>query len=239
MKKKCPTCRETIESDKANYSVLELLDSRLVVDTNGELKDKILSHLKTIELVRQKLRHYWSMKSQTLSTTVESVKDEIYQKTQSLIDQLMDQQEKLISEADFFKEGALAKLNDYSDYSDFNVAIAGLPPKDLESMSKSELEAYMILVMNRTVEIKQREKDLDAIEPRIELEASRDSLIGSLSTNITTAFKTDRISELELQDSWTSRLHMRQNPYRIRQVYFILSLLLFYFYKLSLVNQNE
>jgi len=123
MQKKCPTCRETIESDKANYSLLELLDSRLVVDTNGELKDKILSHLKTIELVRQKLRHNWSFKSQTLITSVESVKDEIYQKSQSLIDQLMDQQEKLISETDFFKEGALVKLNEFGDYSDFNVTL--------------------------------------------------------------------------------------------------------------------
>ncbi len=78
MLKKCPTCREAIESHKPNYSVLELLDSHLVVDKNAELKEKKLASLKVVETLGKKLRNDWLNKSQTINTTIESVRESCF-----------------------------------------------------------------------------------------------------------------------------------------------------------------
>ena len=216
MLKKCPTCREAIESHKPNYSVLELLDSHLVVDKNAELKEQILARLKVVETLGKKLRNDWLNKSQTIKTTIESVKEEIYQKTQTLMDQLMRHQEKLISEADCFHVNIISKLPEISDLTFSSIQ----PAKDLDPMSQTELEAYSNQLLKTTADLNQKERDLAAVEPKIELKPSSllyESLIGSLSTLIDSNKNTDRDFELQ-------RLCIRQvsaNPHRIRQVFIL------------------
>jgi flagellar basal body rod protein FlgF len=87
-------------------------------------------------------------------------------------------------------------------------------------MSQTELEAYSNQLLKTTADLNQKERDLAAVEPKIELKPSSllyESLIGSLSTLIDSNKNTDRDFELQ-------RLCIRQvsaNPHRIRQVFIL------------------
>jgi hypothetical protein len=174
----CPTCRMLITSETQNFALFELLDMNLIVDPNAQLKSRINIEIDSIKQVKKNLFLKCSDKKNKVIKNMIDIKNEIENRANNFISQLMSQQDMLEKETDDICKNLHEKIDDIlrKEY---------IGSIDIDKMEKTDLENLKEKLKEAKNKIEIDKNLLDQIDTHFYLENDQNNQynIGRICVN--------------------------------------------------------
>ena len=159
----CPTCRMLITSETQNFALFELLDMNLIVDPNVQLKSSINIEINSIKKMKNNLYLECSAKKNKVIKNMIDIKNEIENRANNFINQIMTQQDMLEKETEVHCKSLHEKIDDIlrKEY---------IGSIDIDKMEKFQLENLKEKLKEAKTKIEMDKTLLDQIDTHFYLE---------------------------------------------------------------------